>query len=1101
MKRGLFFTVLMAIFMSFNAMSQCGQVGLIGEMTGWSSDIMLTRDMNNPDMFSGYITVGEADDADTNGVVEMKFRANHDWGTNWGSPDFPTGVGVNGGDNIPVPYGTYAVSFNCTTGDYSFTATCGNISLIGEFNGWADDLFLTRNTTNPDMWWGYITVGEADDADTNGVVEMKFRANSDWGTNWGAAGFPTDTAVQDGPNIQVPYGTYKVMFNCSTGIFNFVATCGNIGLIGEFNGWAADYWMTRSTTDPDQWNVIFTVTSAMDADSNGIIELKFRANSDWGTNWGGDAFPSGTGTQDGPNIQVPLDDEGLTTDYAVSFNCATGEYNFVHTSGSISMIGAFVNWNGDIPMHRDVNDPNLWKLTRSWFADSEVKFRENNDWTANWGAADWPSGVAEPNGANIPLVAGTYDVTFNYTTKEYTFTANNDVCGEVGMVGDFNTWGDDGSGVPTDVYLVRDAMYPSQFSLSYNFTSSTKLLFRINADPTFTDVWGGTFPSGQAVNDAAAQINVPGGKYNITYNCLSHDFNFERLGNAIVAPQVFAMNPDGNLDEPDWSISQSVSATADGTPIENPIEAYFGAVWNSDYMYVGVDVTDATVTDGDIVDIFFDGDKSGGPYDAHDVHVSVNSAGTITVVQGPEGIEVLGGAVVTDKGYSVEVAIPYSALDVTPETGAQAGIDVMVGDDNGDGVAYRFVWNGGMQDLDGTSSFGDLNYGSLSCGCISLYNETIGDVKLRNQLALENTTTYVGTYDLDNAYNVVFRKDASNTVSWGSDEFPTGTATLGGPRVPATAGRYRISFDCITGAFNFGEALSGDAVADAQYTTTPPVIDGDLSEYNLAYGSDILAAGTGPINNTVTWGTLWDDTCLYIGVHVVDAVVEGSGNPWDNDAIEMYIDGDNSKDGTYSAESFDTQIIMDAMNESTLWVKADGVPITNEESVWKTTSDGYSIELRLGWAQFGFAPGKGRTIGWSLGNNDSDNGVGRDYQSVWYGNGNNWSDNSLLGDLELAGGPYYVNGLDEHVLYNANVVLYPNPAQNYVNIRTEGDVFNAQANVFISDITGRVITKTNVNFKTGHQVQLSTSNLTTGIYFVNIMSKDGKRAVKKLIVR
>jgi hypothetical protein len=839
----------------------------------------------------------------------------------------------------------------------------------------------------------------------------------------------------------------------------------------------------------------------MDSDGNDTIELKFRGNSDWSINWGGDGFPTGVGVQDGPNIKVPLDDEGLTTDYAVTFNCETGEYNFVHTSGNISMIGAFVNWNGDIPMNRDKDNPNLWKLTRSWYADSEVKFRENSDWTVNWGAGDWPSGVGEPNGANIPLVAGTYDVTFNYETKEYNFTPNTTACGEVGMVGDFNTWGDDGSGVPTDVYLRRDPDCEYQFSLTYNFTSSTLLLFRINADPTFTDVWGGTFPAGQAVNDPAAQISVPGGKYNITYNCLSHDFSFERLGNAIIAPQVFAIDVDGSLNEPDWSISQAVAAVAEGTPIENPVEVYYGAVWNNDYMYVGVDVKDANVTSGDIVDIFFDGDKSGGPYDNHDIHVSVTSDGTVTVVNGVEGIEVPGGAVITDGGYSVEVGIPYAALGVTPETGAQAGMDVMVGDDNGEGVAYRLVWNGGMQDFDETSSFGDLNYGELSCGCVSLYNETIGDVKLRNQLAFENTTTYVGTYELDNAYDVVFRKDASSTVAWSSDEFPSGTATLGGPRVPATAGRYRITFDCISGAFNFGEALTGDAVAMAQYTDNAPVIDGDLSEYDLSYGSDIMAVGEGPNNNTVTWGTLWDGNNLYIGVHVVDAVVEGSGNPWDNDAVEFYIDGDNTKDGTYSSESFDTQLIMDAKDESNLWIKADGVEINDEESVWLATNDGYSVEIRLGWSQLGFAPGKGRSIGWSLGNNDSDNGVGRDYQTVWYGNGNNWSDNSLLGDLELAGGPYYINGIDEHVLYNANVVIYPNPASGYVNIRTTGDVFNAQADIFVADITGRVITKTSANFNTGHQVQISTNNLTTGIYFVNILSKDGKRAVKKLIIK
>ena len=1101
MRKTLLLIVLMTTMFSFNAISQCGQVGLIGEMTGWQSDIMMTRDMNNPDMFTAIITVDTTMDADATGFVEMKFRADQDWATNWGSADFPTGIAVADGDNIPVPYGTYTVSFNCTTGEYTFGATCDVVSLIGEFNGWADDLLLTRNATNPNLWTGFISVDTTMDSDASGFVEMKFREGLDWATNWGSADFPTGVAIQDGDNIPVPYGTYQVDFNCETGEYNYTTTCANIGIIGEFNEWAADYWMNRDVTNPDEWSVILTLTADMDGDANDTIELKFRANADWGTNWGGAGFPSGVGVSNGPNIKVPLTADGITTDYAVTFNCSTGDYNFELTSGDISMIGAFNNWNGDVPMNRDADNPNLWTVTRSWHADSEVKFRENADWTANWGNGAWPTGTATPNGDNIPLVAGTYDVTFDYSTLVYDFVTNPNACGEVGMVGDFNDWGDDGTPVATDVFLVRDPMYPNQFSLTYNFTSSTKLLFRIDTDPTFANVWGGTFPSGQAVNDAAIQFDVPGGKYFITYNCVSHDFAFERLGNAIVAPEVFAINVDGNLDEADWDIYQPVSAVADGTPIETPIEVYFGAAWNSEYMYVGINVTDAIVTDGDIVSVFFDGDKSGGDYGPADIHMTVTSNGTVTLVQGVEGIEVLGAAKITEGGYSVEVGIPFAALGVTPESGAQAGIDVMVGDDNGAGIIYQVAWNGGLQNQESTSSFGDLNYGTLSCGCVSVYNETLGDIKLRNQLAFDNTTVYVGTYELDNSYGLTFRKDGSNTVSWSNEGFPAGTAVLNGPVIPATTGRYRVSFNCITGEYTFGEALSGDAIAMSQYTDNPPVIDGDLSEFDLAYGSEILAAGEGPINNTVTWGTMWDANNLYIAAHVVDAVVEGSGNPWDNDAIEMYVDGDNSKDGTYSAESFDTQLIMDAVGLDSLWSKADGVPITDETSKWLATSDGYSVEIRLGWEQLGFAPGKGRTIGWSLGNNDADNGIGRDYQTVWYGSGNNWSDNTLLGDLQLAGGPYYVDGLDEHVLYNANIVLYPNPTSGNVSIRTVGEIFNAQAVIYVADITGRIVSQQNANFAGNNTVKITTNNLTTGIYFVNIISTNGKRAVKKLMVK
>ncbi len=128
----------------------------------------------------------------------------------------------------------------------------------------------------------------------DGIVEMKFRANADWATNWGAADFPSGTGVPDGPNIPVPVGSYLVTFNCSTGAYNFQPTCGNIALIGEFNGWADDLWMTRNMASPDDFTIVLTLNAASDPNADGIVELKFRANSDWGTNWGAPDFPSGT---------------------------------------------------------------------------------------------------------------------------------------------------------------------------------------------------------------------------------------------------------------------------------------------------------------------------------------------------------------------------------------------------------------------------------------------------------------------------------------------------------------------------------------------------------------------------------------------------------------------------------------------------------------------------------------------------------------------------------------------------------------------------------------------------------------------------------------
>ncbi len=93
--------MLFASIISYEAMGQCGRVGLIGEFTGWSADYWMTRNPETPELFTVILTVKASDDPNADGIVEMKFRANSDWGTNWGAADFPTGTGVPGWAKYP----------------------------------------------------------------------------------------------------------------------------------------------------------------------------------------------------------------------------------------------------------------------------------------------------------------------------------------------------------------------------------------------------------------------------------------------------------------------------------------------------------------------------------------------------------------------------------------------------------------------------------------------------------------------------------------------------------------------------------------------------------------------------------------------------------------------------------------------------------------------------------------------------------------------------------------------------------------------------------------------------------------------------------------
>lgn len=56
------------------------------------------------------------------GPTEFKVKIEGSWDVNWGAADFPYGVGVNGGANIPVEEGSWVVYFNDITGAYYFYA-------------------------------------------------------------------------------------------------------------------------------------------------------------------------------------------------------------------------------------------------------------------------------------------------------------------------------------------------------------------------------------------------------------------------------------------------------------------------------------------------------------------------------------------------------------------------------------------------------------------------------------------------------------------------------------------------------------------------------------------------------------------------------------------------------------------------------------------------------------------------------------------------------------------------------------------------------------------------------------------------------------------
>ena len=379
-------------------------IGIIGDATpgGWGEDTNMFIDPldSNEYFLSLPLTLGS-----------VKFRANDSWDVNWGATDFPTGVGVSNGPNIPIAAaGKYLVHFNKVSGAYSFEEIVefSSIGIIGDATpgGWDSDTYLTKDAGNPDLWKATMLLN-------NGAA--KFRANGAWTLNWGGDDFPSGVGVPNGNNIPIDSGEYLVTFNTATLAYNFYPIYASIGIIGDATpgGWDAETPMMQDPNDKTIWRLRKILTDG---------EVQFRANNAWDVYWGAGDFPSGTALLEGPPVPVPAGE------YKITFNSATGEYSFEELIiyASVGLVGTAspsMQWNDqDAQMTKDLVDESFWYISSVDLFDGEAKFRAENSWTINWGAPQFPTGIGTQGGDNIPVVAGTYRVTLNTATGEYAFS-------------------------------------------------------------------------------------------------------------------------------------------------------------------------------------------------------------------------------------------------------------------------------------------------------------------------------------------------------------------------------------------------------------------------------------------------------------------------------------------------------------------------------------------------------------------------------------------------------------------------------------------------------------------------------------------------------
>ena len=288
-----------------------------------------------------------------------------------------------------------------------------SVGIIGSTIGsWDTD--VNMSTTD------YVHYSVNDLSLTHGI--MVFRQDDMWCNVWANSSFPTGIATLWGPVINVSNdGIYNVTFNRETGEYSFscVDNCSSyIGMIGTAvppdHNWDTDANMQTSD------GITYMISGAEFTDG----EAKFRQDDSWVTSWGGTGFPTGIASLNGPPIPV------VAGTYTVTFKPGTGEYKFDFPS--IGILGDLLPgwWYDDIDLQ--TTDGVTYTIADLPINGGGVKFRQDNEWVVNWGDWAFPAGYGWQDGPNIPVLPGTYNVTFNRVTGEYLFTATN--CPEPGII-------------------------------------------------------------------------------------------------------------------------------------------------------------------------------------------------------------------------------------------------------------------------------------------------------------------------------------------------------------------------------------------------------------------------------------------------------------------------------------------------------------------------------------------------------------------------------------------------------------------------------------------------------------------------------------------
>ncbi|WP_432673224.1 T9SS type A sorting domain-containing protein [Flavobacterium sp. SM2513] len=333
----------------------------------------------------------------------------------------------------------------------------------------------------------------------------------------------------------------------------------SIALVGEAaGGWPgdpgnpgpADVHQLTSTDGGINWTLASVTLTAAQAGGG----VKFRANNAWATSWGNAAFPTGTATAGGSNINC------TSGTFSVTFNTTTLAYVFTAIASeypTIAIVGSATaqGWPNDPQVDElqlNTSDGITYRSNFIPLIAGDLKFRQNNDWAVSWGGVSFPTGPQAGTNENIVVTTpGTYRVVINIATGVYTFDFPTiSIVGEA--VGGWPT--DPGNPGPIDLHQLTTTdgetyMISDLVVTTAAFEGGAK--FR--QDNAWTTSWGNeAFPMASSSN--GNNILTVAGTYDVTFTRSTGAYNFSdalHTSNFTKSKVVVFPNPTSSV----WSFS------------------------------------------------------------------------------------------------------------------------------------------------------------------------------------------------------------------------------------------------------------------------------------------------------------------------------------------------------------------------------------------------------------------------------------------------------------------------------------------------------------------------------------------------------------------